>query len=264
MSGSARKASRLFVVGEAPSDRAFQALESRNGSRAEKLARRLALTGDVGRRLAGLLGEEWPSGLLQWQGPARYVLRNLQDVPWSRRAFDLERARLAAASIALEASQADGVVLALGPLVAQAFNVRGEPLRWSRPGALAGWTSDVLVGTFPEPSRRNRFWHDRKRAEEALAFARATRRGLELGIDPRGLGGWVLGLEPDLAESGAGELFETRELAEAAGLELGLRRFWTGRMAVSCNGAGVGDPMHLLAFAWLSISSSVRKAPSSA
>jgi len=213
-----RGAPRLLIVGEAPSDRAFERLEARNGERAEAVARRIALTGAVGARLAGLLGEPWPHGLVPWRGVQRYRLRNLQDVPWSRRAYHELTARMAAQSLALETAGEGGLVLALGRRVSRAFGGPFQFLRLEEVGSL-------VVGLFPHPSRRNRWWDNRAQAEDALVFARSIRVGLEAGVDPRGLGGWSWSESPYRFE---GLYHETRARAEAVAT---LARFWTGRLA---------------------------------
>lgn len=216
-----RENPRLFVVGECPSDRAFDALERRNGRRAENVARRLACTGEVGQRLAGLLGEEWPTALVPWRGATRYALRNLQDVPWSRRPYDPSAARLAASALAREARSSGGLVLALGLRVSQAFGGRLGLLRWEE---VAG----TLVGTLPHPSRKSRWWDDVERADDALLFARSISRGLDLECDPRGVS-WMIFTDPSFWPDDGETIYPSRKEAIQSGLALGLDRFWTAR-----------------------------------
>jgi len=220
---------RLHVVGEGPSDSVWFPACARLGVRkAERMMARLAITGAVGRRLAGLLDEPWPEGLVPWraEGRSRYALRNLQDVPWSERPWSDDRLRPRAAELLSAARAEEAPLLLLGRTVARAFDLEDAPFcSWSR---LAG---GELVGLLPHPSRRSTCWNDRDNAEEAVAFLRAARRALDAGVAEDTEGCWRWGAHPlDVATSFF--LYRTRAeaLAEARRCYPSHPRAWTARV----------------------------------
>jgi hypothetical protein len=106
------------------------------------------------------------------------------------------------------------------------------------------------VGVAPHPSRKARWWNDRTRAEEALAFFRSARLGLERAQDEPG-DGWTFG-PSYLVQEGVGSLHASREAAEREALEvLDGAPFWTGRVVWwELEGAEVQTT--LFGAAWLS------------
>lgn len=204
---------------EAPSAGGFRELERRVGAAAPEEAARAALAGAVGRRIAGLLGEERLDA-------SRYAAVMLQTTPTERTAWDPERASLVATRVELAA---DGdPILVLGERAADAFGIAPEPLTWAERG------SGQRLAFLPHPTPRAAFWRVHEHAEEAVAFLRAARVGLESPRVHPEVGGWTFSpfgpWDPEAFAHG-GDFATRADAARSARASLPAGcRFWTARL----------------------------------
>jgi hypothetical protein len=178
----------------------------------------------LGRRLAGLLGEERLE-------PTRYAVLSLQTTPLSHAAWDAARAEETAVRVAV---LADGdPILALGRRAGEAFGVAPT---------LCAWTERRFgrVGLLPKLTRGSPWWAVRENAEEAVHFLRSARAGIDAADERPELGGWVASYRPpwEVETYTEAQRYQTRaEAAEAAraALPKGLP-FWTARVLEAAQG----------------------------
>lgn len=145
--------SRLVLVGEAP------------GGRGEEL--RPALEGLVGKRLAQMMGLEYPDYLRS------VTRRNIYERPDDGRRWKAPEAKRRAANLMMHFEHGDRVVL-LGNRVSEAFGVSAWPLfSWrSFQRVMTGET--YHVARVPHPSGRNRALNDETTRRQMARFLRAA------------------------------------------------------------------------------------------